>query len=426
MTPSRPIQILLIATYLICAPSLGHCQKKQQKLQDHLNACQESIDKNDYVTAIAECREVINVDPKNAAAYNNIGLAYAAAGDPSFALKNADQAVLLDPSKADHYGNRAVFETRLGYYGEAFADYAKAIELNPNQASFYLERGLLNQQIELTEMAFTDFKKAIELDPNTQLAYKGLAKIYNKQGNMKEFLVNADQFLEYQPDDVEILTLRGKTRKIKHDQFEPTNEKLLTDALADCTRAVEKEPGNGRAHACLASVYLSGNQFDDSIASATKAIELNFFEGVYATRAIAHFKLHEYKQAFQDVAYAQQQGETVNPKFLEDLNKKIDETKAAVTAVKAKEAQDAKEAADKKAAEEKAAKEAAEKAIIDSLGKGLPPVETNSIAAPAAGDASAAAPAETTTATTANSAASPIDSNTIKNSVTAPSASPAK
>jgi tetratricopeptide (TPR) repeat protein len=342
---------------------LGYSQATPE-VKAPLASCQESLEKKDYTNTIMYCNEVLQRNPSSAEAYNNIGLAYAAVDDLTFAVRNADQAIALDPQKADYYRNRAAIKIRLDEGEEAHSDYAKAIELSPSYAPYYYERGILFQRQDLIEAAMADYTKSIELDSKFAPPYKELAKIDFDKGDVNKALSYANKFLEIQPDDLEILVRRGRMYRLKHDQKEPTNEKLLTDALSDCTKAAAKDPRYGPAHACQASVYLSQNQFDKCIASATKAVDLNFTEGVYVTRAIARFKLKEYNTSKEDVMKAIDLGETPNAQFLDDLTKAMAAETAAALAVKAKAdeavaAIAAREAAEKEAAAKKATEEAA-------------------------------------------------------------------
>ena len=335
ITQPKFLKTILISTCLMCAPSLSYSQATPE-VKDHLAACQESLTKKDYTSAIMHCQEVLQRNSGSAQAYNNIGLAYAASDDLIFAMRNLDQAIALDPQKAEYYINRAAIEIRLDEGEKAHNDYAKAIELAPNNASYYYDRGILFQRQTLIEAAMADFNKAVELDPKFAPPYKELAKFDYAKGEVNQALPYANKFLEAQPDDPEVLTIRGKMYRLKHDQKEPTNEQLLTDALADCKKASQKDPSYAPAHACLASVYLSQNQFEKSTASATKAIALGLTENVYVTRAIARYRLRNYIKSKEDVNSAIELGESPNPKFLEDLAKAMAAEAADAAVAKAK------------------------------------------------------------------------------------------
>jgi Tfp pilus assembly protein PilF len=352
---SRFLKIIPVGLCLMSAATLSHAQASP-KLKAHMDACQQSLDQKDHVTAISECREALRIDPKIAEAYHNIGLAYILAGDFAFALKYFDEAIKLDPSQGDYYGNRAATATQLGMIGQALSDFDKAIELKPNHAQYFTDRGILNEQLDLVDLALPDYEKAIKLDPQSARAYKGLTKIYFDKANMEQVLSNSAAYLKFDPDDVETLIMRARMLKIKHDKFEPNNDQLLIDAVANCKHAAEKKPNHAPAHACLASVYLSKNEYGPSIASATKAIELGHTEGVYVSRAIAHFKVKDYFHANNDVEKAIDLGETIHPVFQADL---IKETAAAAEAAASVVEDPVIAAAKEKIAAEAAAEEAA-------------------------------------------------------------------
>ena len=219
MPQSKFFKTILISTSLMCAPSLSYSQATPEA-KDHLAACQESLTKKDYTSAIMHCQEVLQRNSGSAQAYNNIGLAYAASDDLIFAMRNLDQAIALDPQKAEYYINRAAIEIRLDEGEQAHNDYGKAIELAPNNASYYYDRGILFQRQTLIEAAMADFNKAVELDPKFAPPYKELAKFDYAKGEVNQALPYANKFLEAQPDDPEVLTIRGKMYRLKHDQKE--------------------------------------------------------------------------------------------------------------------------------------------------------------------------------------------------------------
>ena len=53
-----------------------------------------------------------------------------------------DKAIELDPKDANAYYNRGLAKSELKQYKEAIADYDKAIELNPKDAAAYYNRGV--------------------------------------------------------------------------------------------------------------------------------------------------------------------------------------------------------------------------------------------------------------------------------------------
>src|SRR5207247_1037530 len=76
-----------------------------------------------------------------------------------------DQAILLNPSDAIAYINRGLAYRNLKDYPRAIADYDQAIQLNPNYATAYINRGIVYADLKDYPRACQDFKHAIELDP---------------------------------------------------------------------------------------------------------------------------------------------------------------------------------------------------------------------------------------------------------------------
>ena len=64
-------------------------------------AASPSATSGDYDRAIADFGQVLQLEPKNAHAFNNLGLAYRSKGDLDRAIADFDQAVRLDPVAGD-------------------------------------------------------------------------------------------------------------------------------------------------------------------------------------------------------------------------------------------------------------------------------------------------------------------------------------
>ena len=111
----------------------------------------------------ADFDQAIDLDPEDAAAYNNRGLAYANKGDLERAIADYDQAIALDPEDAYAYNNRGVAYFLIGNHDQALADLGKAIEIDSGFASAYYLRGLVHGEIGERERAISDLEKSIEL-----------------------------------------------------------------------------------------------------------------------------------------------------------------------------------------------------------------------------------------------------------------------
>ena len=144
---------------------------------------------NNYDAAIECYNKAIELDPNNAKAYNNLGLAYRVGKkDYDKAIDYYNNAIELDHNYAAAYNNLGV-AYRVGRkdYDKAIECYNKAIELNPNYAKAYNNLGLAYKAGKKDyDKAIECYNKAIELNPNYAKAYNNLGAAYARQGNLEK------------------------------------------------------------------------------------------------------------------------------------------------------------------------------------------------------------------------------------------------
>jgi tetratricopeptide (TPR) repeat protein len=87
--------------------------------------------------SVADLNETIRLDPKDAIAHHNRGLAYKNKGDYDRAIADYNEAIRLDPEYALAYNNRGVAYLLKGDHDRAIADYNEAIRLDPGCAKAY-------------------------------------------------------------------------------------------------------------------------------------------------------------------------------------------------------------------------------------------------------------------------------------------------
>lgn len=88
-------------------------------------------------------REAAEADDKNAAAWNNLGTRYLAAGDAATAAGCFEYALELDPKFAKAYVNSGAALRANGKLTEAEKAFVRALELQPDYAAAYFNLGIL-------------------------------------------------------------------------------------------------------------------------------------------------------------------------------------------------------------------------------------------------------------------------------------------
>ena len=168
----------------------------------------------EYVGAIANYTKVIQLEPDNANAYYNRGLAKSLLKRYIHAIPDYDRAIRLKPDFAKAYVNRGIMKANLGQQFAAIADYDIAIRLKPDDADAYYNRGVAKFRLERYIAAIADYDIAIRLKPDDADAYynRGLAKY-----NLKQYfaaITDCDIAIRLKPDDADAYYLRGLAKDL--------------------------------------------------------------------------------------------------------------------------------------------------------------------------------------------------------------------
>ena len=123
------------------------------------------------IEAISAYDQAIRIDPKDAAAYNNRGIAKDDLEQYQDAIKDYNEAIRLDLKYAAAYYNRGIAKANLKQYQDAIKDYNEAIRLDPKYAAAYYNRGNAKDDLEQYQAAIEDFNEAIRLEPKFAAAY---------------------------------------------------------------------------------------------------------------------------------------------------------------------------------------------------------------------------------------------------------------
>ncbi len=115
--------------------------------------------------------EVVGMDPEDANAYNNRGIASAGKGRYETAISNFTRASQRNPVFAEAYFNRGLVYVTIGQLGRGISDFGKAVEIKPEFVQGYVDRGLIHAAMIQYDQAISDFTKAVEIDPTRAEIY---------------------------------------------------------------------------------------------------------------------------------------------------------------------------------------------------------------------------------------------------------------
>ncbi len=249
----------------------------------------------DPQTSISVYNQALRLNPHDAEAYNNRGIAKAALGKHDDAIVDLDQALRLNPDFAEAYSNRGAAKAALGRHDDATADYDKAIHLKPDHADAYYNRGTAKRVLGRYEDAIADYDKAIHLNPAYAKAYgnRGLAKA--DLGRHEDAIADYEMVIQLEPNDGEAFrayNLRG-TAKAKLKQYD--------NAIADFGQAILLNPDYAVAYNNRGNAKRALGRYEDAIADYGKAICLNQdFAVAYINRGTTKATLDRKNEAQKD------------------------------------------------------------------------------------------------------------------------------
>jgi len=135
-------------------------------------------------------KNVLELDPNNKHAMNNMGLSHNNLNEPEAAILLLDKAIAIDPDYYYAYSNRAQAYNLLDNFDEAIADVNRTIEIEPTfEYAYSIKGNVLTKQGLLTE-AEIELNKAIQMSPNSAEAHYNIAFFYEEQGKFENSLKN--------------------------------------------------------------------------------------------------------------------------------------------------------------------------------------------------------------------------------------------
>ena len=229
----------------------------------------ENIEAEDYEQAVENLSEVIALEPDNAEAYYQRGLAYGHLENWEQALADFDTAIELAADDPRAYSKRALVYLPLGDSAQAIADCNQALKLDPDHAEAYQTLGMVYIGQGDVEQAIQGFDKAIELDPDLAEAYIWRGSAYAEAGNSERAISDFEYYLELVPDAPNRGAIISVVEALKTGDFSttPLDWLVTTEELNAFTNEIgilqwelqEELPGQSRVCRMFTGVSWSAN-----------------------------------------------------------------------------------------------------------------------------------------------------------------------
>ncbi|MBD2353999.1 tetratricopeptide repeat protein [Tolypothrix sp. FACHB-123] len=252
----------------------------------------DKYEKGDYQGAIKDFNQALEINPKDAKAYNARGDAFYQLKDYQKAQLDASKAIQFNSKDANAYYDRGFSHYQLGKYKEAIADYTKAIQLNAKNPYAYYGRGLAHVELKDPQKAMADFNKAIALQPNYSGAYLQRGILHRRLGKTQAAIQDFDTVIEMNPLDAQAFLQRGLTQFANNDR---------ESALKDYNSAIELNPKYIEAYLNRGDIYSELGKNLEATEDYNKALELDSKSFIaYIHRGMHRFSLGNYQGAIAD------------------------------------------------------------------------------------------------------------------------------
>lgn len=162
--------------------------------------------------AIPVYQAVLDLDPNNASALNNLGAALFLEGRYKQAEECFRHAIKTWPNEANGYANLGSVLRSGGYYAEGETHLRRALKLNPTHTDARVNLGLTLATLNRLRDAKAHFDKVLKAAPRHAPALNGLATIARTEGRFQDAESLTDRALEADPKLAAALAAKASMR----------------------------------------------------------------------------------------------------------------------------------------------------------------------------------------------------------------------
>ena len=143
--------------------------------------------------------------------------------------------------------------------------------------------------------------------------YFNSALTYANQSNFTQAISDCTKAIETNPKYADAYNVRGAVYE---------HQSNLSQAISDYTKAITINPNYAKAYCNRGGAYDKQGNFAQAILDLTKAIGIDPNDAAsYNNLGVAYYVIKDYDKAWENVHKAEKLGYTVNPAFLVKLKK---------------------------------------------------------------------------------------------------------
>jgi Flp pilus assembly protein TadD len=224
-------------------------------------------EKRQYDAAVPVWKQAVQMDPDDARAYNNLGVALAATGSISDAVAQYKKSLELNPDNSQTRNNLGSVLAQEGKMDEALAEIRKAVEINPDNSQAHINLAhVLETMGGNIDEALSEVNKGIELAPKSPEGHNVLGVILARTGKLDQAIPEMQKAVEIAPNGLEFRFNLGRALAAAS---------RFSDALPQF-EAAAKLPGGDDPEILqlLAAMYSENAQYQTAVTTARHALDL--------------------------------------------------------------------------------------------------------------------------------------------------------
>lgn len=181
------------STYLDLAEELDKREPRIHFMRGFLNK-----EKGDTLAAVRNFMKTIEYDPEHFDANIQLGLLYAAKGDP-LAINFYQNALKIRPKNIEALYNLGMYYQEQEDFNEAMAIYTEILDIDPTYKFALFNLGYIHVELKIYSEGAMYFNKAINADPLYLEGYYGRAYCFEMLGDVMNAQADYRKCLEIKP-----------------------------------------------------------------------------------------------------------------------------------------------------------------------------------------------------------------------------------
>jgi len=168
--------------------------------QTHLQSANALVHAGDNLKAVEEFQRALEakeIDPQNAVAWNDWGVALYLLGRFPEAVEKLREAQKINPDYPEAFSNMGAALAAQKEYEQAIVNYRRATEIKPDYSSAYFNWGNSLYRLKRYEEAVAQYQRATQEDPNNGGAFGGLGLALFYLGRYEEAIVQFKRAAEF-------------------------------------------------------------------------------------------------------------------------------------------------------------------------------------------------------------------------------------